>query len=351
MNNKEKHTGVSFHKSTNKWTATISYNKKQYHLGYFSEKQDAIDIRKIAEQKIKDGDFLKWYNDYKSQKNSSKSPKGFCFVKNTNKWKAYIAYNKKQYILGHFETMDDAIRMRQLAEQKIGDGAFLEWYNDYKSQKNSSKSLKGICFVKNTDKWKAYIVYNKKQYTLGRFETMDEAIEIRKEAELHKDNNDFLEWYNDYKTRKNSKTSKKIGVFWVKHEQAWKAEISYHNKVYYLGKFETEEDAIKIRIQAETQKENGNFLEWYKEYFDKIKRKNKAGYPGVYKDKTRWRAEMHINKVSYSLGSFKTKEKAIEIKKIAEKYHKDGMFLEWYNDSILSKKTINNKNKQSKNRL
>lgn len=44
-------TGVSFDKSRNKWVAEIIFKSKKYHLGRYSEKKDAIEARKKAEQK------------------------------------------------------------------------------------------------------------------------------------------------------------------------------------------------------------------------------------------------------------------------------------------------------------
>ena len=41
--------GVRWYKRHNKWQASISINKKPVHLGYFANKQDAINARKEAE--------------------------------------------------------------------------------------------------------------------------------------------------------------------------------------------------------------------------------------------------------------------------------------------------------------
>jgi len=41
--------GVFLHKPTGKWIASIGCNGKSVHLGYFSEKQEAIATRKKAE--------------------------------------------------------------------------------------------------------------------------------------------------------------------------------------------------------------------------------------------------------------------------------------------------------------
>jgi hypothetical protein len=42
--------GVSFCNLYKKWVSYININKKRKNLGYFTDKQEAINIRKIAEQ-------------------------------------------------------------------------------------------------------------------------------------------------------------------------------------------------------------------------------------------------------------------------------------------------------------
>jgi len=55
-------TGVAFREATNKWTASIGFQRKTYRLGTFREKEDAIAARKEAEKKLH-GNFLEWYKE------------------------------------------------------------------------------------------------------------------------------------------------------------------------------------------------------------------------------------------------------------------------------------------------
>ena len=50
-NNTSNKTGVSFVKRNNCWRAYININKKQIHLGYFKNIEEAIKVRKEAEEK------------------------------------------------------------------------------------------------------------------------------------------------------------------------------------------------------------------------------------------------------------------------------------------------------------
>lgn len=43
--------GVSWYKQSQKWMAKINFKGKQHHLGYFVDKQEAINARKEAEEK------------------------------------------------------------------------------------------------------------------------------------------------------------------------------------------------------------------------------------------------------------------------------------------------------------
>lgn len=51
INNTSGTTGVSWNKYLNKWEAYINFQKQRIRLGYFENKNDAIDIRKKAEEK------------------------------------------------------------------------------------------------------------------------------------------------------------------------------------------------------------------------------------------------------------------------------------------------------------
>jgi hypothetical protein len=53
--------GVNFEPGKNKWRVRIPYRSKEYHLGYFVEKDDAIKRRAEAESHL-NGDFIGWYN-------------------------------------------------------------------------------------------------------------------------------------------------------------------------------------------------------------------------------------------------------------------------------------------------
>jgi len=63
-NNSSGIRGVSWHKGIGKWQARITFQKKKYSLGYFTDIKDAAEVRRQAEERIF-GEFLEWYNKKK----------------------------------------------------------------------------------------------------------------------------------------------------------------------------------------------------------------------------------------------------------------------------------------------
>lgn len=57
-------------------------------------------------------------------------------------------------------------------------------------------------------------------------------------------------------------TSGVRGVYWFKRDQKWSARITFQGKTYFLGYYESLEDAKEVRREAE-ERIFDNFLEWY----------------------------------------------------------------------------------------
>lgn len=67
----------------------------------------------------------------KNNKNSTTGHKGVSHCNKTGKYRAYIYFKRKQYYLGIYEKLEDAVAARKMAEKKIF-GDFLKWYeNEY----------------------------------------------------------------------------------------------------------------------------------------------------------------------------------------------------------------------------
>lgn len=65
---KNPYSGVTYDKSRKMWKATITFKKRIYHLGRYHDFDEALKVRKNAEQALFD-DFLEWYyHEFKSKK-------------------------------------------------------------------------------------------------------------------------------------------------------------------------------------------------------------------------------------------------------------------------------------------
>lgn len=54
---------------------------------------------------------------------------------------------------------------------------------DGKLTKANVSGITGVCFDKSRNKWKAYIMVNRKLFNLGRFSKFEHAVKVRKAAE------------------------------------------------------------------------------------------------------------------------------------------------------------------------
>ena len=135
-----------------KWVAHITYRGKRYHLGTYSNIEDAVKARARAKELVmEDAEKLLEYfeelykNDYKPDREilpkvvrmplivegekvirptvaRSNNSSGYPGVgKAKKKWRASISYQKKRYVLGYFSEIEDAIAARMEAEKKLNE--------------------------------------------------------------------------------------------------------------------------------------------------------------------------------------------------------------------------------------
>lgn len=65
----------------------------------------------------------------KVNKNSTTGARGVSYETRRGKYRAYINFKRKQYYLGSYDKIEDAIEARKIAEKKIY-GDFLRWYQE-----------------------------------------------------------------------------------------------------------------------------------------------------------------------------------------------------------------------------
>ncbi len=136
-------------------------------------------------------------------------------VPHRDKWSAHITYKGKHYYLGTFSKIEDAIKARARAKEAVMEDAARIYeetqhlYTEkpgrpprpkkevkpapsakYPARRNDNTSgYPGI--VRADNKWAVNIGVNGFRYNLGRYENLDEAIAIRKQAESYALSNDI----------------------------------------------------------------------------------------------------------------------------------------------------------------
>lgn len=82
-------------------------------------------------------------------------------------------------------------------KRTLTNGSCVESFNA-KLQKNNTSGHVGVTKSRNGLRWRSQIMYKHKGYCIGTYDTIDQAIEARKEAESHLFV-DFEEWFNNRK--------------------------------------------------------------------------------------------------------------------------------------------------------
>lgn len=148
--------------------------------------------------------------------------------------------------------------------------SYAENARNHKVLKCNKSGVTGVRWDEPNQKWIVIITVNKESLYLGLYSSFEEAVEVRKEAEvkyfgefraidLYIDedviNNSMLKapverLPIDRKNRQNN-TSGIMGICWDKKSQKWKTYIRVDKKVVYLGLYSDLEEAKKIRTEAE----------------------------------------------------------------------------------------------------
>jgi len=71
-----------------------------------------------------------------ANRNSTSGIRGVSFDKQKNKWRAHIELNGKQYNLGRYHKIEEAQRIREIAETMLNN-KFIEWYKQRDFANNS----------------------------------------------------------------------------------------------------------------------------------------------------------------------------------------------------------------------
>lgn len=212
--------GVSFHKQSGKWNASITINKERKNLGLFTNLKDAIEIRKKSEieNNYYTGDFSKreiTQENLRALLHYDPETGKFTWCVNFG---GHIEYGKeagnidtddrvggKTYIrIKIYQQLISAHRLaifyvtgfwpKELVDHEDGDGTNNKWNNlkqvthsennrNARLQHNNISGVMGVNWNHVNKNWNAKINYEGQQIHLGTFKTKQEAILARKTAE------------------------------------------------------------------------------------------------------------------------------------------------------------------------
>lgn len=139
------------------------------------------------EELFKDGVNIRLFTESKQLKNNTSGVKGVSFNKQIKKYQVYITINRKRINLGVHKTLEEAKLVRLEAEGKYKEEILKQKFYEKtrkKTRSDSKTGVKGVRQSKETGKYHAYIMFNKKSKFLGSFTTLEEAINARRKGEI-----------------------------------------------------------------------------------------------------------------------------------------------------------------------
>lgn len=200
--------------------------------------------------------------------------------------------------------------------------------------KHNQTGVSQQVFPDGAVRYRAEMQVKGKKHYFGIRDTVEEAIELRLEAERQLANGTFDEWLKHIKKPvcKNKFAKKGISEQKTPNGIRYRAEITVDGKRYYIVKRKNLQEAIDILEEAERQVEKGTFEEWLqKQKRNRPDMRNNYGHAGIMfceKEKM-FRAKITRKRKTYHLGYSKNLEEVIELRKEAEKHVQAGDFEEW----------------------
>lgn len=204
----------------------------------------------------------------------------------------------------------------------------------------SGESVPGVRWRKTAGggSWEARIMHGDKNYSLGCFKTQERAIAARQAAEAAIARGEEPKRKGPPRKKYQRKEYPPGHCPGVRREGSiWEARITRKGKMYYLGHFKTEDDAIAARRAAEEAFARGEEPRRREPPVKKPpaetpppakqpekKPNDKKAVRGVRRGKRHWTAHIRHDGKVYHLGYFKTEEKAIAARLAAEKAIKRG---------------------------
>lgn len=101
----------------NRYGAMFQINKKFYRFGYYETYEEAKQVSRYFRE-IYLTDKQQFIEEYKKIRNKLKLPTYHIYHTNSNKWRPYLLINRKKKYLGLYNTLEEAIQVRDKAEKE-----------------------------------------------------------------------------------------------------------------------------------------------------------------------------------------------------------------------------------------
>ena len=93
-------------------------NKLQESCGCYQTERQKYSMKKLKEKQSVENTNIHLIEKNKANSNSKTGVRGVCYINSKKKYKAFLSLNKKYYVLGFFDNLNDAIKARKEAEEK-----------------------------------------------------------------------------------------------------------------------------------------------------------------------------------------------------------------------------------------
>lgn len=191
------------------------------------------------------------------QRNSKTGITGVFWNKRVAKFQAFIVKNNRQIHLGFFSDLE-AARAARVAAEIIYHGEFaasaragapeIIYGPDHPIwQRKTTTGVRGVYWCAQDQKYHADIQVNGRRYRYGRFDTLEEAASVRREAEAAETP------ATPPKRPKLNKSTGTPGVSWCKRREKFEVYIQVDGKRRNLVRYATLEEARKVRLRAERE--------------------------------------------------------------------------------------------------
>jgi len=128
----ENHIGCCFDKTKHRWHSSI----KSANLGYYVTLEEAVSIRKEAENHVELGDFEQWYSEFRQKRKFDAIPRARV-SKDRETYRVSHTYNRRTRYFGRYKTEAEAFSVAEEVNRHIVSGDFSAWADSFaESRKN-----------------------------------------------------------------------------------------------------------------------------------------------------------------------------------------------------------------------